>query len=314
MSPRFPLPVSLKEVRNYVDGEFVATGKTFNNVSPIDGSVLAPVHEADAALVDRAVRAARRALDEGPWGRSTVEERAAALHRVADIIARRFDEFLQAEVADTGRPVEQARKLDVYRGIANFRTFADLGKSAHGEFFETHLPDGTQLINYTKRKPLGVVASISPWNLPILSLTWKAAPALICGNTIICKPSEETPSSAVLIAEAFHEAGVPPGVFNVVHGFGPGSAGEALTTHPGIDAVTFTGESRTGAAIMKAVADGVKEVSFELGGKNAAIVFADCDFDATVEGLARALFTNTGQVCLCPERVFVERPMQITVG
>jgi aminomuconate-semialdehyde/2-hydroxymuconate-6-semialdehyde dehydrogenase len=309
VSPRFPLPVSLKEVRNYVDGEFVATGKTFNNVSPIDGSVLAPVHEADAALVDRAVRAARRALDEGPWGRSTVEERAAALHRVADIIARRFDEFLQAEVADTGRPVEQARKLDVYRGIANFRTFADLGKSAHGEFFETHLPDGTQLINYTKRKPLGVVASISPWNLPILSLTWKAAPALICGNTIICKPSEETPSSAVLIAEAFHEAGVPPGVFNVVHGFGPGSAGEALTTHPGIDAVTFTGESRTGAAIMKAVADGVKEVSFELGGKNAAIVFADCDFDATVEGLARALFTNTGQVCLCPERVFVERPI-----
>lgn len=309
MSQAFKLPSSLDSLRNYVDGEFVETDKQFDNISPIDGSRLGKVHEADAALVDRAVRAARRALDEGPWGRSTVAQRADWLYKVAAVIERRFDDFLQAEVADTGRPVEQARKLDVYRGMANFRTFADLGKTAHGEFFETHLPDGSELINYTKRKPLGVVASISPWNLPILSLTWKAAPALICGNTIVCKPSEETPSSAVLIAEAFHEAGVPPGVFNVVQGFGPGSAGEALTTHPDIDAVTFTGESRTGSAIMKAVADGVKEVSFELGGKNAAIIFADSDFDAAVNGLATALFTNTGQVCLCPERVFVERPI-----
>ena len=309
MTERFALPASLKELRNYVDGEFVATSKTFDNVSPLHGKLLAKVHEADAALVDRAVRAARRALDEGPWGRATVEERAKWLHRVADVIERRFDDFLAAEIADTGRPLEQARKLDVYRGIANFRTFADLGKTAHGDFFETHLADGTKLINYTTRKPLGVVASISPWNLPILSLTWKAAPALICGNALICKPSEETPSSATLIAEAFHEAGVPPGVFNLVHGFGPGSAGEALTTHPGIDAVTFTGESRTGAAIMKAVADGVKEVSFELGGKNAAIVFADADFDAAVDGVIRSSFTNTGQVCLCSERVYVERPI-----
>lgn len=259
MARSFSLPPTLDALRNYVAGEFVETGRCFDNVSPIDGRVLAQVHEADAALVDRAVRAARRALDEGPWGRTTVEERAKLLHRVADIIERRFDEFLAAEVADTGRPVEQARKLDVYRGIANFRTFADLGKVAHGDFFETSLLDGTRLISYTKRKPLGVIASISPWNLPILSLTWKAAPALICGNAIVCKPSKETPSSAVLIAGAFHEAGAPPGVFNVVHGFGPGSAGEALTLHPEIDAVTFTGESRTDAAIMKAVADGVKE-------------------------------------------------------
>lgn len=305
---RFALPASLASLRNYVDGEFVATDKRFDNVSPLHGKVLAQVHEADAALVDRAVKAARKALD-GPWGRSSVEERARWLHRVADVIERRFDDFLAAEIADTGRPLEQARKLDVYRGIANFRTFADLGKVSHSDFFETTLADGSKLINYTVRKPLGVVASISPWNLPILSLTWKAAPALICGNTIVCKPSEETPSSATLIAEAFHEAGVPPGVFNLVHGFGPGSAGEALTTHPGIDAVTFTGESRTGSAIMKAVADGVKEVSFELGGKNAAIVFADADFDAAVEGVLRSSFTNTGQVCLCSERVYVERPI-----
>jgi aminomuconate-semialdehyde/2-hydroxymuconate-6-semialdehyde dehydrogenase len=167
--------------------------------------VLAPVHEADAAW-STVPCAPRAGAGRGPWGRSTVEERATALHRVADVIERRFDDFLAAEVADTGRPLAQARKLDVYRGIANFRTFADLGKTAHGDFFETNLADGTRLINYTTRKPLGVVASISPWNLPILSLTWKAAPALICGNAIVCKPSEETPSSATLIAEAFDEA------------------------------------------------------------------------------------------------------------
>lgn len=305
---KFELPASLRQTRNYVNGSFVETGHTFQNICPVDGSLLSEVHEADAKLVDQAVQGARRAL-EGEWGQAHVDERAQYLHKVADIIERRFDDFLAAEVADTGRPMNQARKLDVYRGIHNFRTFADLGKQAHTDFFETRLADGTQLINYTTRKPLGVVASISPWNLPILSLTWKAAPALICGNALICKPSEETPSSATLIAEAFDEAGVPAGVFNVVHGFGPGSAGEALTTHAGIDAVTFTGESRTGSAIMKAVADGVKEVSFELGGKNAAVVFADADFDAAVEGVIRSSFTNAGQVCLCSERVYVERPI-----
>lgn len=303
------LPASLQPTRNYVDGEFVATGRTFDNVSPLNGEVIARVYEADAALVDRAVRAARRTVDTGPWGRLHVDERARTLHAVADVIERRFDDFLAAEVADTGRPLEQARRLDVYRGIHNLRTFADLGRTAHGEHFETRLADGTELMNYTVRKPLGVVASISPWNLPLLSLTWKAAPALVCGNAIVCKPSEETPSSATLLAEAFHEAGVPGGVFNIVHGFGAGSAGEALTRHPDIDAVTFTGESRTGAAIMKAVADGVKEVSFELGGKNAAIVFADCDFDDAVDGVIRSSFTNAGQVCLCSERVYVERPI-----
>ncbi|MGE4125847.1 MAG: 2-hydroxymuconic semialdehyde dehydrogenase [Pusillimonas sp.] len=305
---KFELPASLRQTRNYVNGRFVETGQTFQNICPVDGHVLSDVHEADAALVNEAVLGARRAL-EGEWGQTHVEDRARYLHKVADLIERRFDDFLAAEVADTGRPMNQARKLDVYRGIHNFRTFADLGKQAHGDFFETRLADGTQLINYTTRKPLGVVASISPWNLPILSLTWKAAPILICGNTLICKPSEETPSSATLIAEVFHEAGVPDGVFNVVHGFGPGSAGEALTTHAGVDAVTFTGESRTGSAIMKAVADGVKEVSFELGGKNAAVVFADADFDAAVDGIIRSSFTNAGQVCLCSERVYVERPI-----
>lgn len=302
------LPPSLRSTRNYVNGEFVETGRCFDNICPINGQVLAQVHEADAALVDRAVQAARQALD-GPWGKTSPEERARLMHRVADVIERRFEEFLAAEVADTGRPVEQARKLDVYRGVVNLRTFADLGKLAHGEYYETRLADGSDLMNYTVRKPLGVIASICPWNLPLLSMTWKAAPALICGNTLVVKPSEETPSSATLLAEAFHEAGVPPGVFNLVHGFGPGSAGEALTRHPDIAAVTFTGETRTGAAIMKTVADGVKDISFELGGKNAAVVFADADFEAAVAGVVRSSFTNAGQVCLCSERVYVERPI-----
>ncbi|MDM0033771.1 2-hydroxymuconic semialdehyde dehydrogenase [Variovorax sp. J22P271] len=302
------LPASLATLRNYVDGAFVATGRTFDNLSPLTGRLLAKVHEADPALVDRAVQAARRAL-EGPWGRTSVDQRAAMLHRVADVIERRFDEFVAAEVADTGRPVQQARTLDVARAIANLRTFADLGRAAHGEHFETRTAAGDELMNYTLRKPLGVVASISPWNLPILSMTWKAAPALICGNTLVVKPSEETPSSATLLAEAFDEAGIPPGVFNLVHGFGAGSAGEAMTRHPGVDAITFTGESRTGTAVMKAAAEDLKEVSLELGGKNAAIVFADCDFDAAVEGVVRSSFANAGQVCLCSERVYVERPI-----
>ena len=308
LPPRFGLPEGLKSLRNYVDGRFVETDKRFDNISPLDGRILGSVHEADAQLVDEAVRSARQAL-QGPWGRMSVQERAQLLYKVTDVIERRFDEFIAAEVADTGRPLEQARALDVYRGIANLRTFADLGKNAHGDYFETRLANGQELMNYTVRKPLGVVASICPWNLPLLSMTWKAGPALICGNTMVVKPSEETPSSATLLAEAFDEAGVPAGVFNLVHGFGPNSAGEALTRHPGVDAVTFTGESRTGATIMKAVADGVKEISFELGGKNGAVVFADADFDAAVDGVIRSSFTNSGQVCLCSERVFVERPI-----
>jgi len=154
-----------------------------------------------------------------------------------------------------------------------------------------------------------VIGIISPWNLPLLLLTWKVAPALACGNTVVVKPSEETPSSATLLAQVMDEAGVPPGVFNLLHGFGPDSAGEFLTGHPDIDAITFTGESSTGSTIMKVAAEGVKEVSFELGGKNAAVVFADADFDAAVAGVIRSSFTNSGQVCLCSERVYVERPI-----
>ena len=296
----------MKLIQNYIDGRFVSGKQEFPDVNPADGTVIAQVTEAGESQVDDAVHAARRAL-RGEWGRLGVRERVARLQRIADAIEKRFDCFVQTEVADTGKPVSLASKLDVPRAAANFRVFADLVKMAGLESFQTETPDGTNALNYAVRKPLGVVGVITPWNLPLLLLTWKVAPALACGNTVVVKPSEETPATAALLAEAMQDAGIPNGVYNVVHGFGPGSAGEFLTRHSDVDAVTFTGESKTGAAIMKAVASTVKPVSFELGGKNAVIVFADCNFEEAVNGLAEAVFLNTGQVCLCAERVYVER-------
>jgi aminomuconate-semialdehyde/2-hydroxymuconate-6-semialdehyde dehydrogenase len=296
----------VKSILNYIDGQFVRGKQEFADVNPADGSLIAQVTEADHGLVDDAVQAARKAL-RGGWGRLAIRERAARLYKVADAIEARFDCFVAAEVADTGKPVALASKLDVPRAAANFRAFADLIKTAGLESFQTDTPDGKSALNYAVRKPLGVVGIITPWNLPLLLLTWKVAPALACGNTVVVKPSEETPATATLLAEAMKEVGIPDGVYNVVHGFGPNSAGEFLTKHPDVNAVTFTGESQTGAAIMKTVAASVKPVSFELGGKNAAIVFADCDFEETVSGVAEAVFLNTGQVCLCAERVYIER-------
>ncbi|MGO8796978.1 MAG: 2-hydroxymuconic semialdehyde dehydrogenase [Candidatus Sulfotelmatobacter sp.] len=296
----------MKVIQNYIDGRCVPGKSEFADVNPADGTVIAHVAEAGQEQVNEAVNAARQAL-RGEWGGIGVRERAARLHRVAEAIEKRFDSFVQAEVADTGKPVALASKLDVPRAAANFRVFADLIKMAGLESFLTETADGGQALNYAVRQPLGVVGIITPWNLPLLLLTWKVAPALACGNAVVVKPSEETPATATLLAEAMQDAGIPNGVYNVVHGFGPRSAGEFLTQHPDVNAVTFTGESKTGAAIMKAVAPTVKPVSFELGGKNAAIVFADCNFEEAVNGLSEAVFLNTGQVCLCAERVYVER-------
>src|SRR6476620_1122473 len=298
----------VKLIQNFIDGKLVRGTHEFADVNPADGSVVAQVTEADQGLVDSAVQAARRAL-QGEWQRLTIRERAARLHKVADAIEARFDCFVAAEVADTGKPVELAKRLDVPRAAANFRVFADLIKAAGLESFQTETPDGKSALNYAVRQPLGVVGIITPWNLPLLLLTWKVAPALACGNTVVVKPSEETPATATLLADVCAEAGVPPGVYNVVHGFGPNSAGEFLVSHPSIDGVTFTGSSATGSRIMAAVAPRVKPVSFELGGKNAAVVLADADLDLTLDGLTRSVFANTGQVCLCTERLYVQRPI-----
>ena len=293
-------------LRNFVGNRFIDGGAPFAVIDPATGRQHATAFEADAAIVDAAVAAARGAL-EGPWGSLTLAKRRALLMKVADGIEARFDDFLAAEIADTGKPHGLASHLDIPRGAANFRVFADVIAALPTESFEFDTPDGGKAINYAIRRPLGVVGVISPWNLPLLLMTWKVAPALACGNAVIVKPSEETPSTATLLGEVMAEAGVPDGVYNVVHGSGPGSAGELLVAHPGVRAITFTGETRTGSAIMKNAAPHVKALSFELGGKNAAIVFADADIDAAVAGLSRAVFLNTGQVCLAPERIYVER-------
>lgn len=303
-------PAAQTQILNFIGGEFVASksGKTFENRSPVDGTLVGQVAEAGEPEVDAAVQAARAAL-AGPWGQMDIAKRSETLYAVADEINRRFDDFLQAEVADTGKPASLASHLDIPRGAANFKIFADVVKNVPTEAFHMATPDGRGALNYALRVPKGVIGVICPWNLPLLLMTWKVGPALACGNAVVVKPSEETPSTATLLGEVMNKVGVPKGVYNVVHGFGPGSAGERLTRHRGVDAITFTGETRTGSAIMKAAAEGVRAVSFELGGKNAAVVFADCDFDAAIEGVGRAVFANCGQVCLGTERVYVERPI-----
>lgn len=282
--------------------------RQFEKHSPIDGSFVGFVAEGGPREVDAAVQAANEAL-RGPWSRLTLVQRTDMLQAVAGEIERRFEDFLDAEVHDTGKPRSVASHLDIPRGAANFRIFADAVKNVPTEFFEMVTPDGRKAYNYSLRVPKGVIAVVCPWNLPLLLMTWKVAPALACGNTVVVKPSEETPATATLLGEVMQSVGVPAGVYNVVHGFGAGAAGESLVRHPGVAAITFTGESATGTAIMKAAADGIRPVSLELGGKNPALMFADCDFDAAVAGIARAAFLNTGQVCLGTERVYVERPI-----
>ncbi len=299
---------NIRELGNYIGGEFLSGPRTFENVTPVDGTLISMVHEADSGMVDQAVQAARAAY-RGAWGKLATEARCALLHAVADGIERRFDEFVDAECADTGKPRSLASHLDIPRGAANFRVFADLVRSVGTEAYMQETPDGRGAVNYSVRQPHGVVGVISPWNLPLLLSTWKLAPAMATGNAVILKPSEETPTTATLLAEVMRDAGVPAGAFNVVHGFGPDSAGEFITRHRGVDAITFTGETATGREIMKAASVNIKALSFELGGKNPAIVFADADFDAAIDGATRSVFANTGQVCLSSERVYVERPI-----
>jgi aminomuconate-semialdehyde/2-hydroxymuconate-6-semialdehyde dehydrogenase len=300
----------MNEIKHFINGEYVASasGKTFPNINPATGEQIGAVHEGGQEEVNAAVEAARKAM-KGEWGRLPVATRMEMLHKVADGINARFDEFLEAECLDTGKPKSLACHVDIPRGAANFKVFADLLKSVPTESFMLDTPDGLGALNYGVRKPKGVIAVITPWNLPLLLMTWKVGPALACGNAVVVKPSEETPRTTTLLGEVMNEAGIPKGVFNVVHGFGPNSAGEYLTSHQGIDGITFTGETGTGAAIMKAAADNIVQTSMELGGKNAAVVFADCDIEKAIEGTMRSAFANCGQVCLGTERIYVERPI-----
>jgi len=293
---------------HFINGEYVgsAKGKTFDTVNPVTGQVYAKVHEAGREEVDAAVMAARNALT-GEWGEMSQQKRLELLYKLADGINDRFNDFLEAECLDTGKPYSLASHIDIPRGAANFKVFADVIKNVATESFMLETPDGSGALNYALRVPKGVIAVISPWNLPLLLMTWKVGPALACGNTVVVKPSEETPATTALLGEVMNDVGIPAGVFNVIHGFGPDSAGEFLTQHPDVDAITFTGETATGTAIMQQAAIGMRDVSFELGGKNAGLVFADCDMDKAIEGTMRSAFANCGQVCLGTERVYVER-------
>ena len=300
----------MKEFKNFINGEYVAnvSGKTYENRNPVDNSLIGLVHEAGKPEVDAAVAAAKAAL-HGPWGKLSVVERCAMLDAIVAEINHRFDDFLQAEIADTGKPAHLASHIDIPRGAANFKIFTDTIKNVSTESFEMRTPDGKTARSYGVRTPRGVIAVISPWNLPLLLMTWKVGPALACGNTVVVKPSEVTPATATLLGEVMNKVGVPPGVYNVINGFGVDSAGALLTAHPDVSGITFTGETKTGTAIMKAGADGIRPVSLELGGKNAAVVFADCDFENAVNTVTRSVFENCGQVCLGTERVYVERPI-----
>lgn len=290
---------------SYINGHFVNSDIHFDNINPVNGQAISHISEATPAMIENAVASARTA-QASSWGKMSVNERCALLHKVADRMAEREEEFIAAEIADTGKSLFQVKTIDIPRGTANFRFFADLAKFNSGETFMTDTPTGDKALNYSINKPLGVVGVISPWNLPLLLATWKIAPAMACGNSVILKPSEETSSTAFLLAQVMDEVGIPKGAFNLILGRGR-AVGDALTSAKGIDAITFTGASSTGKQIMKSVADSVKPISFELGGKNSAIVFADADLDKAIKGVTRSTFTNCGQVCLCTEKVYVHR-------
>ena len=296
----------MRTVKHFIGGEFVdsANGATFESITPIDNTPIASVALGGAAEVDQAVAAARAGFEV--WGSMHPDERAAILHRVADGIEDRLDELAEWETRDMGKTITAARTKDMPRSAKNFRFFADHAKAAG-----THAWDqpANGIFTYELREPLGVIGSISPWNFPLMLMTWKVAPALAFGCTVVAKPAEQSPITAGILAEICRDAGMPAGVFNVVNGFGPDSAGEALTTHPDVDGVTFTGESNTGRAIMAAAAPTMKKLSFEMGGKSANIVMADADLDLAVSESLRGIFTNQGEVCLAGSRLLVERPV-----
>jgi aminomuconate-semialdehyde/2-hydroxymuconate-6-semialdehyde dehydrogenase len=293
--------VQPQTLASFVHGQSVppASGEYLDDVAPATGRSIARVPRSGKEDVDRAVDAARAALPA--WSQSSAESRAALCDAVADEIERRSEELAELESLDTGKPLRLARTVDIPRAVANFRFFA--GAVRHDR---TDCHEMLGALSYTLRRPLGTVALITPWNLPLYLLSWKAAPALAMGNTVVAKPSELTPLTASALAEIVHEAGAPPGVFNLVHGLGP-EAGQALVEHDAVAGVSFTGGTLTGSRVAAAAAPRFKKLSLELGGKNPSIVFADCDFDSAVEGVARAGFLNQGQVCLCGSRVLVER-------
>jgi acyl-CoA reductase-like NAD-dependent aldehyde dehydrogenase len=288
-----------------IDGKWVdaESGKSFETRNPATDEVLAKIPEGGKADVDKAVKAARKAFESGPWRKMTASERGRCLYKLADLIEQRADEFAQLETLDNGKPIKESRFVDVPACVDTFRYYAGWATKIEGETINAN----SNFFTYTLREPVGVVGQIIPWNFPMLMAAWKLGPALACGNTLILKPAEQTPLSALLIGELALEAGFPPGVVNIVTGLGPNSAGEFLANHMDVDKVAFTGEDKTGREIVKASAGNLKRISLELGGKAPNIVFADANIEAAVKGAITGIFFNQGQVCCAGSRLFLEK-------
>lgn len=289
-------------IQNYIAGEFTdpISAQWLDNYNPSEGVVYGQIPNSNQADVEAAYKAAERAFPS--WSRSALEERSRILSEISRGIQERLDALATAEAKDNGKPLTLAKQIDIPRAAANFQFFANAATQFSSESHETV---GRNAVNFTLRKPIGVVGCISPWNLPLYLFTWKIAPALAAGNCVVAKPSEVTPMTAYLLGEICNEAGLPKGVLNIVHGLGS-TAGQAIISHPNIKAISFTGGTATGAHIARTAAPMFKKLSLELGGKNPNIIFADADYDKMLATTLRSSFANQGQICLCGSRIFVE--------
>ena len=289
----------MKTIENFINGEFISKEISLDVFDPSRGLIYAKAPDSDIKEVELAVEAAEKAFPI--WSAMSITERSKILIKVADIIEERTETLARAESLDNGKPLWLAKKVDIPRASSNFRFFAH----AITQFSSEAHSMGEEGVNYTLRDPIGVVGCISPWNLPLYLFTWKIAPALATGNTVIAKPSEVTPMTAFLLAKICKEAGMPAGVLNIIHGFGH-KVGRAMTSHPKIKALSFTGSTRVGKEIAAVAAPMFKKISLELGGKNPNIIFADADYDKMLSTTVRSSFANQGQICLCGSRIFVE--------
>ncbi len=296
-------PPKIRRTQCFIDGKWTdaASGKTFETYNPATEELIAEVAEGDAPDVDRAVKAARRAFDSGPWRKTDARDRGRMLNRLADLMEENLDELAALETLDNGKPISDSRGADLPLAIDCIRYYAGWADKIHGQT----IPVRGDYFCYTRKEPVGVAGQIIPWNFPLLMVSWKWGPALATGCTIVMKPAEQTPLSCLRLADLAQEAGFPDGVINVVPGFGP-TAGGAIVKHPGVDKVAFTGSTEVGKIIMRDAADSLKRVTLELGGKSPNIVFADADLDAAVAGAEVALFLNQGQCCCAGSRLFVE--------
>lgn len=302
--PLIPAATGVQTIQHFIGGEFrpSLSGETFESLNPATGEVIATVASGDTRDVDAAVHAAKQAFDHGPWPHMSIRERCELLRRVGEAILTNKERLAHAETLDTGKPIRESLEGDIPRSAQNFQFFAEYAASIGEDCYSVSEMERHVAV----REPLGVVGLITPWNLPLYLATWKIAPCLAMGNTCVLKPAEWTPYTAFLLAEIMQSVGLPPGVFNVVNGFGANSVGEALTRHPDVRAISFTGETGTGKAIMAAASQTLKKVSFELGGKGATVIFDDANLEEAIPTAVRAAFRNQGQICLAGSRLFVQ--------